>query len=558
MTRRRAALSLRVAGLLVLLELLVLGVRSASGQNRITVTAPGGFSRQQLAFVHSGTFGLVLSGNPPNGQKLLSFSTDTGQIADTADLSGFEGASTGTPGLVFGEAAYSTNGQVLTASSGQTKAGTITYYATETFPITVHAFGASGLVTLSGQDSSGTQIVEMFLVDQQGKLSLQWQSSFGSPVNRSFSVPGAAFSSDGSRLYVQYLTQGSSGSFGESLALVNCSDGTTVDSIALPGGEGDPGLLIDSQNNRLIMLGMGSSTLYIIPESLSALTVSATIQITRPHRPRHLIAIVGGKFALTYGGAAFGASAGQNVFYSTNLGTGATKESDVPQSDLPFGNTLALDGSATANAGAVLAPYSTPSVTIAGVPQPASPPGSGTNTMSIIPLGASGRLQSSLTVSLPAADLIVASNNAIASKSGAIVFLATGAGALVSIDAENGTMVNSTQLDAERLRWIELNPETNQIFYSNGVILGAIPAPDHAVISSVNVGDSSTVIQGANFLKGATVTVNGKEISASPGESPGSEITIKKGKKFFSGSSQFTIIVTNRDGLSSDPFTLKP
>ncbi|MGH9822851.1 MAG: hypothetical protein ACREDR_06330, partial [Blastocatellia bacterium] len=302
--------------------------------------------------------------------------------------------------------------------------------------------------------------------------------------------------------------------------------------------------------------GMGSSNLYIIPESLTALTVSATIQITRPHRPRRLIAIVGGKFAITYGGDSFEAATGQNIFYSTSLGTGATKESDVPQSDLPFGNTLALDGSATAKLNAVLAPYSTPAVTIAGVSQPVSPPGSGTNTMSIIPVASSGRLQSSLMVSLPAADLIVDSNNAVASKSGAIVFLPTGAGTMVSIDAETGTIVNSTQLDPQRLRWIELNPETNQIFYSNGVILGAIAAPDHPLISSVNVGDSDTVIEGANFLRGATVTVNGKEISVSPGESPGSELVIKKGKKFFTGGSQFSIIVANRDGLSSAPYNL--
>ncbi|MGH9831238.1 MAG: hypothetical protein ACREDR_49175, partial [Blastocatellia bacterium] len=144
MTRSRVALSLTVVGLLAL------GVRSASGQNPITVTAPGsgGFSRQQLAFVHSGTFGMVISGNPPNGQELLSFSTETGQIADTVDLPAFAGASSGTPSLVIGGAAYSTNGRVLTASPGQTKAGTVTYYATETFPITVHAFDASGLVTL--------------------------------------------------------------------------------------------------------------------------------------------------------------------------------------------------------------------------------------------------------------------------------------------------------------------------------------------------------------------------------------------------------------------------
>ncbi|MGH9765485.1 MAG: hypothetical protein ACREAC_32015, partial [Blastocatellia bacterium] len=84
----------------------------------------------------------------------------------------------------------------------------------------------------------------------------------------------------------------------------------------------------------------------------------------------------------------------------------------------------------------------------------------------------------------------------------------------------------------------------------------AIAAQDHPLISSVNVGDSDTVIEGANFLRGATVTVNGKEISVSPGESPGSELVIKKGKKFFTGGSQFSIIVANRDGLSSAPYNL--
>ncbi|MGH9759661.1 MAG: hypothetical protein ACREAC_02335, partial [Blastocatellia bacterium] len=205
---------------------------------------------------------------------------------------------------------------------------------------------------------------------------------------------------------------------------------------------------------------------------------------------------------------------------------------------------------------AVLAPYSTPSVNVGGVQQPASPAGGGTNTMSIVPVSPNGRLRSPLTVSLPAADLIVASNNAIASKSGAMLFLATGAGTMFSLDAETGTIVNTTQLDPERLRWIELNPATNQIFFSNAAALGAIPAPDHPLSSSVNVGDSTTVIQGASFLNGAAVSVNGKPVAASAGESPGAQIVIKKGKSFFAGGGQFSIIVTNRDGLPSDPFTL--
>ncbi|MGH9829995.1 MAG: hypothetical protein ACREDR_42830, partial [Blastocatellia bacterium] len=252
MTQRKAALSLTIG-------LLVLTVWPASAQSPITVSAPGGFSRQQLAFVHSGAFGLVISGNPPNGEQLLSFSTETGQVVDSVDLSpDFAGVSqTGEAAAGGGHSASGADpvatapGTVFSGAYRQTKAGTITYYSTEVFPITIHTFDSSGLVAVCGPagvqkpgQAALTQRVLMFLVDMQGKLSLQWSQSFGGPVSAVFSIPGVAFGSDGSRLYVQYLTEDSIGSFGESLALVDCSDGTTLDSIQLPGRQGDPGLVL--------------------------------------------------------------------------------------------------------------------------------------------------------------------------------------------------------------------------------------------------------------------------------------------------------------------------
>ncbi|MGH9764871.1 MAG: hypothetical protein ACREAC_28890, partial [Blastocatellia bacterium] len=78
------------------------------------------------------------------------------------------------------------SGTVFTGAYRRTKAGAIAYYATEVFPsITIHTFDSSGLVVVCSpagrqepHQTAVTQTVLMFLVDLQGKLSLQWSQSW--------------------------------------------------------------------------------------------------------------------------------------------------------------------------------------------------------------------------------------------------------------------------------------------------------------------------------------------------------------------------------------------
>jgi hypothetical protein len=126
------------AGFILMIVALLIRVGAVSGQSLKTITLPGGAALEgspstlgsTLGFVYAGTIGVVTAPKPSVSSQLFSFSTGSGQIADSADITSD-----------FGPGAN---------------------------PF-VQAFDNSGFVAVYGQDSSGTQRVVMFASDQQGR-----------------------------------------------------------------------------------------------------------------------------------------------------------------------------------------------------------------------------------------------------------------------------------------------------------------------------------------------------------------------------------------------------
>jgi hypothetical protein len=146
----------------------------------------------------------------------------------------------------------------------------------------------------------------------------------------------------------------------------------------------------------------------------------------------------------------------------------------------------------------------------------------------MIPVTSDGALETAAAATLPAnatpAAVIENACNAVASATGAMVFVATQNGAMFAIDSATGAIVNSVQLDPASLVWISSDTATNQLVFNNGKTLGIIPAPDTPMISGVTAKDDRMVIEGANFLSGATVSVNGKVVPVKAGGNSGREI----------------------------------
>src|ERR1700733_9568545 len=88
--------SVRSAFSLAALIVSIMVVSSAAVANTVKVVPPSGASPNglvsELGYVYAGTLGVATALNPGNSLQLFSFSTASGQIADTADLTADFGA----------------------------------------------------------------------------------------------------------------------------------------------------------------------------------------------------------------------------------------------------------------------------------------------------------------------------------------------------------------------------------------------------------------------------------------------------------------------------------
>jgi hypothetical protein len=522
----------------------------------------------QVAFVHSGTLGLIPAQSPDGSSTLFSFSMSSGQIFGSSDLTADFGVG---------------------SSSGSAIQNPLEY---------LQAFDSSGLVAAYGQDSSGSQKVVMFECDQAGGLSRLWAQSFPSPPGSS-TTPSVQFNSDGSRLYTYYTVSadasdtaaaevvsrpegGLTGGSGRSLppliwetearpawltesqetinsylVLINSVDGSVGDTFQIPTTPIDSGpvhgLVFDVQSDRLIaMVGASIYVFQDLPKQVSLITkISPTADAGGAASP---IGVVGGRFLASFAGLEFKPSG--DYFFCTDLDHGTTTSLFIAGDIAPFGNLMSIDQSSNS----ILVPYSL-IITIHGDDIDIV---IGTRKFDTLSISGNGIIARSSRTVLPpshasATNAFKNGDNATPSKSGAMCFLAVWSGSMFTIDTETGAVVNQTNLAPSPLKYLTLDTATDQMVFNAGSTLEIMDVPDRPIISGVAVKGKQTTISGANFLSGATVTISGINTALvnSSQPVPGREIIVGLGKADFPKGRQFNLVVTNRDGLSSGSFSFE-
>jgi hypothetical protein len=183
----------------------------------------------------------------------------------------------------------------------------------------------------------------------------------------------------------------------------------------------------------------------------------------------------------------------------------------------------------------------------------------GTQVADWLVLNQDGTLSKSFTTQLTSDDQIIGPlNNVALSKTSAIAFLATMTKHLVAIDTITGEVLSDQ--DVGDIFFIHRIGDTDIFLTANGTnVLTLLELKSGPSIDEIRVRKKKLIIEGQNFLSGVRVQINGQniaDISRSP-DSPSRKLIVKIGKGDSSEGQALEVVVVNRDGLSSDPFTVR-
>jgi hypothetical protein len=182
----------------------------------------------------------------------------------------------------------------------------------------------------------------------------------------------------------------------------------------------------------------------------------------------------------------------------------------------------------------------------------------GTQVADWLFLGTGGSLARSVTTRLAGERSTIGPlNNAALSRTSAISFLATTDKRVVAVDTLTGEVVSEQEVGD--VFFIYRIGDTDTFLTTNGTnVLNIVELRTGPTINSIKLKKRKLIIQGENLLSGVSVVINGvaaANVSRNQ-ERPGREITVGVGKKDLAPDEPISVVVINRDGLGSDPFTI--
>lgn len=538
----------RVAIKALLPMLICLLCASASLAERREIAFPvanGLFSGHPLAVAvrSDGQVGFALVANLQDfSGRLFSFSVTEGKVIDEFDLTPDFGA--GTNGIP------------------------------PTFWMKLHQ--ETGMVAVYGTTSNRVQKVVTFASDASGHLFKRWQAVY-LPANGLW--PDMSFNRDGSRVCVVYTDKASgspsrnvddgessqAGTGGMALIetvqradLIRVEDGVVLATATLKEAGDFVWAVFDDVHNRFIALA-GTSA-HVFTNDQDGLRIEKAIgpvaglsSLTDPAISQN------GRFLIAY--AAYDPGNRSNAFVSYDLELNTPRVLNINDDFFPVSGGLLPFHRPT---GTLLVPLSG---------RWAEEDGKVTLSFThsrksyVIALASDGSLQHTVDAVLPrrspgsdqGRNVIGPFNNAAMSPSGAIGFVSTHSLRLLSFDTLTGEIVNDVPLTSENRTFISYSNQAGLLLYSSGNKLVLEDVSVGPIISDVKVTSQQTIIKGANFLAGARVEINGADlgvVNRNP-DNPGREIILDKGKRDFPAGQPFTIVVINRDGLRSKPFTFQ-
>jgi hypothetical protein len=397
----------------------------------------------------------------------------------------------------------------------------------------------SGLIAIAGRGPNESQTIATISVDTQGKLSRRWAVN---PANPNGRLAAAAFNADGSVVYALYNDST------PKLDKLRAEDGAVLGTIQLDDVDIDAGLMFDPVFKRLVV--QTSSSLHVLkPEPDFTIDWSVPTSI-KSGSDGPLFISADGRFLIGYGGYTINRSKANNanVFTTLDLATSETRVLTLKGRLLPSGVALTF----APNIAAVIVPYSW-KAKVKG--ERISICSCGSQVADWLSLGQDGALTREVTTQLTGDQQVIGPlNNAAFSRTSAIAFLGTQTNRLVGIDTLTGEVVSDR--DVGSVYFIYRIGATDTFLTTNGTnVLNLLDLNTGPSIQSVTLKKHKLIIEGENFLFGVRVQINGVdvivEVARNP-ERPGREITAKIGKNEFFPGQELSVVVINRDGLSSD------
>jgi hypothetical protein len=468
-------------------------------------------------------------------------------------------------------------------------------------PILLNVHSNTGLVVVSGKDSSMVQKLMALSADKLGHMRKLWVDSFPAcsfPSQDS----NLSFNRDGSRIYFIYSTdvehnalhqeegaRTSAGTevpsnlmlrwpksgtrtnpytsvqaetpspFRQHLALLRVDDGRIVTTADLSINE-PSSILFNEVRNQPIILASGR--VFMFSPGSDLLEVEAIIE---PPGDEGLIVGQGfsqnGHFLIGYAGFRIGsARKGEDVYVSYDLELRTSSHLSVENDHFPVANGMIFHPAT----GIMFAPLSlkvrkAPGGVFVFIP-------TGSRLTDVISLAADGSLARVLQVKIPNRSprspvpnrVWAETKSAAISTTGALGFLSSLNGYLFTFDTLTGEIINDELIDPKTIHSIHLLEHLGMLVTSNDTNkLLLVDVSTGPVVKIVEIKNGRTIIRGANFLSGARVEINGVDVDSANRnpDNPGREILIERGKKDFPRGQVFTVVVTNRDGLNSRPFT---
>jgi hypothetical protein len=521
-----------------------------------------------LGFVHSGTVGVALTYKQnPYSTTVVSFSVGEARIVDSFDL---------VPD--FG--------------------------VTDNFnlqPITfLKTHDLSGLVTVYGRDIGGIQKLLALTCDETGRLRKLWIRSFAS-TSRIPSENWLAANEDGSKIYFLHERRGGAtpqtlqdgywapegivvfsrvhrpaypqrifkpkqgilATIEMALDLIDVPTGDTIGTADVTGDGIFPAVFFDDLRRRTTVLS--GTVAYVFVSASDSLIVEFRFA---PQIEFHDLNLEGqglsqdGRFLVAYGGYNFDESDKlYNIYVSYNLEErSATQFAADGASLIPIANVPVFHRPT----GTLLVPLQIRFISEGNTIELKIV---GSRHMDILKLAASGSISRPAQVEIPkrsegsAEPNVIGPLNTVAiSATGAIGFASSSNGRLFTFDTLSGEIVGDDLLESGKIFEIQLLESQGLLVYSNAenklVFVDTSTGP---AVTDVRVKNNRTIIKGANFLASARFEINGLDlgvVNRNP-DNPGREIILDKGKRDFPAGQPFSVVVINRDGLRSKPFTFQ-
>ena len=445
---------------------------------------------------------------------------------------------------------------------------------------------ATGLIVAYGADVNGSQKVVALRCDPTGRLSRLWAVAYP-PTDISIS-DDVAFNEDGSTVYLIYnktspvngqnIDQDRAMTYAEqplsrrpvfltagnhiegrefhpldviipdralaTVVMLRANDGVVLATSNLGDGGNLSSVWFDSVRQRLIAVAGG--TVYVFGPGTDQLVITASAQSLSS-----VTTGIGfnqdGRFFLAYAG--HDGTSNRLLSFDLDLATHSTLE--IVERFAPSVQSFVLHRAS----GIVFAPLS---VKIENGVFP-----TGSRIVNIVAASGDGTLRHQADAVIPkrsegiTAFNLIRDNNAAVSASGALGFVSASTDRVFAFDALSGDIVNELRLPPSQQNFIQVLDPPGLVVSSNGDAIILTPIPVNPTIKGIVVKKKQTIIEGANFLSGARVSIDGSTVDPAERnpENPGHEILLPVGKARFTKGREFSIVVTNRDGLPSSPFT---